>query len=158
MKVQLEIDLEDVFEGVLRDGTSLEESFTRIVKAGVLSEMREKFKEDIMKEISDPVSERIGEIAKDASMELIREAENGEYEFTVGYSKKRMTVKEYVLTKMQEYINNQINNMVKKKAEDFVKEAQKRYDMAFAAFIVDNMKKQNLLKDERLAELLKDNN
>lgn len=30
--------------------------------------------------------------------------------------------------------------------------------MAFAAFIVDNMRKQNMLKDEKIAELLKDNN
>lgn len=158
MKVELEISLEDVFDEAVLDEISLKESFTRIVKASVLSEMREKFKEDIIKEISGSVSERIGEIAKDASMELIRNAENGEYEFKIGYSKQRMTVKEYVIMKMQEYINNQIDNTVKKKAEDFVKEARKRYDMAFAAFIVDNMKKQNLLKDERLAELLKDNN
>lgn len=32
-----------------------------------------------------------------------------------------------------------------------------RFDMAFAAFIVDNMRKQNMLKDEKIAELLKDN-
>lgn len=31
------------------------------------------------------------------------------------------------------------------------------YDMAFATFIVDNMRKQNMLKDEKIAELLKDN-
>lgn len=29
--------------------------------------------------------------------------------------------------------------------------------MAFATFIVDNMRKQNMLKDEKIAELLKDN-
>lgn len=29
--------------------------------------------------------------------------------------------------------------------------------MAFATFIVDNMRKQNMLKDEKITELLKDN-
>lgn len=29
--------------------------------------------------------------------------------------------------------------------------------MAFATFIVDNMRKQNMLEDEKIAELLKDN-
>lgn len=32
-----------------------------------------------------------------------------------------------------------------------------RYDMAFAAFVVDNMRKQNMLKEDKIAELLKDN-
>ena len=32
-----------------------------------------------------------------------------------------------------------------------------RFDMAFAAFVVDSMRKQNMLKDEKIAELLKDN-
>lgn len=32
-----------------------------------------------------------------------------------------------------------------------------RYDMAFATFIVDNMRKQNMLKEDKIAELLKDN-
>lgn len=36
-------------------------------------------------------------------------------------------------------------------------ELRKRYDMAFAAFVVDNMRKQNMLKDDKIAELLKDN-
>ena len=34
---------------------------------------------------------------------------------------------------------------------------RKRYDMAFATFIVDNMRKQNMLKEDKIAELLKDN-
>lgn len=32
-----------------------------------------------------------------------------------------------------------------------------RFDMAFATFIVDNMRKQNMLKEDKIAELLKDN-
>lgn len=32
-----------------------------------------------------------------------------------------------------------------------------RFDMAFAAFVVDNMRKQNMLKEDKIAELLKDN-
>lgn len=47
--------------------------------------------------------------------------------------------------------------MVESKAKSFVNELRKRYDMAFAAFVVDSMRKQNMLKDEKIAELLKDN-
>lgn len=42
-------------------------------------------------------------------------------------------------------------------AEEMRKCLDKIFDMAFAAFIVDNMRKQNMLKDEKIAELLKDN-
>lgn len=47
--------------------------------------------------------------------------------------------------------------IVESKAKSFVNELRKRYDMAFAAFVVDSMRKQNMLKDEKIAELLKDN-
>lgn len=47
--------------------------------------------------------------------------------------------------------------MIESRAKSFVDELRKRYDMAFATFIVDNMRKQNMLKDEKIAELLKDN-
>ena len=47
--------------------------------------------------------------------------------------------------------------LVDVRAKSFVDELRKRYDMAFATFIVDNMRKQNMLKDEKIAELLKDN-
>lgn len=47
--------------------------------------------------------------------------------------------------------------MVESKAKSFVNELRKRYDMAFAAFVVDNMRKQNMLKEDKIAELLKDN-
>lgn len=50
-----------------------------------------------------------------------------------------------------------IETMVESKAKSFVNELRKRYDMAFAAFVVDSMRKQNMLKDEKIAELLKDN-
>lgn len=35
--------------------------------------------------------------------------------------------------------------------------ANLRKIVAFAAFVVDNMRKQNMLKEDKIAELLKDN-
>ena len=40
------------------------------------------------------------------------------------------------------------------KAKSLVEDLKRRYDLAFASLIVDNMRKQNLLADDRLAELL----
>lgn len=58
---------------------------------------------------------------------------------------------------IREVVDRNIETMVESKAKSFVNELRERYDMAFAAFIVDNMRKQNMLKDEKIAELLKDN-
>lgn len=58
---------------------------------------------------------------------------------------------------MKKVVDSNIETMVESKAKSFVNELRKRYDMAFAAFVVDSMRKQNMLKDEKIAELLKDN-
>lgn len=51
----------------------------------------------------------------------------------------------------------QAESIIESRAKSFVDELRKRYDMAFATFIVDNMRKQNMLKEDKIAELLKDN-
>lgn len=70
---------------------------------------------------------------------------------------EELTVDEFIRGRMKKVIDRNIETMVESKAKSFVNELRKRYDMAFAAFIVDNMRKQNMLKDEKIAELLKDN-
>ena len=55
------------------------------------------------------------------------------------------------------FLDSNIETMIESKAKSFVNELRKRYDMAFAAFVVDNMRKQNMLKEDKIAELLKDN-
>lgn len=54
-------------------------------------------------------------------------------------------------------VDSNIETMVESKAKSFVNELRKRYDMAFAAFIVDNMRKQDMLKEDKIAELLEGN-
>lgn len=71
---------------------------------------------------------------------------------------EELTVDEFIRGRMKKVVDSNIETMVESKAKSFVNELRKRYDMAFAAFIVDNMRKQNMLKDEKIAELLKDNN
>lgn len=68
-----------------------------------------------------------------------------------------LTVDEFIRGRMKKVVDSNIETMVESKAKSFVNELRKRYDMAFAAFIVDNMRKQNMLKDDKIAELLKDN-
>lgn len=58
---------------------------------------------------------------------------------------------------MGKAVGEGIGTMIESRAKSFVNELRKRYDMAFAAFVVDNMRKQNMLKEDKIAELLKGN-
>lgn len=68
-----------------------------------------------------------------------------------------MTVDEFIRGRIKKVVDNNIETMISSRAKSFVDELRKRYDMAFATFIVDNMRKQDMLKDEKIAKLLKDN-
>lgn len=73
------------------------------------------------------------------------------------YIDEELTVDEFIRGRMKKVVDSNIETMVESKAKSFVNELRKRYDMAFATFIVDNMRKQNMLKDDKIAELLKNN-
>lgn len=79
------------------------------------------------------------------------------YRFRLDYMDEELTVDEFIRGRMKKVVDSNIETMVESKAKSFVNELRKRYDMAFAAFVVDSMRKQNMLKDEKIAELLKDN-
>lgn len=73
------------------------------------------------------------------------------------FGHEELTVDEFIRGRMKKVVDSNIETMVESKAKSFVNELRKRYDMAFAAFVVDNMRKQNMLKEDKIAELLKDN-
>lgn len=68
-----------------------------------------------------------------------------------------LTVDGFIRGRMKKVVDGGIGTMIESRAKSFVDELRKRYDMAFATFIVDNMRKQNMLKEDKIAELLKDN-
>lgn len=55
MKIQVGLNLEDVFEESLRNETTLKEEFTSSVRLAVVRELKEKFKNELMREISNPI-------------------------------------------------------------------------------------------------------
>lgn len=59
MKIQVELNLEDVFEESLCNETTLKEEFTSSVRLAVVRELKEKFKNELMREISNPISEKL---------------------------------------------------------------------------------------------------
>lgn len=111
----------------------------------------------LMREISNPISEKIEDIARESMNDLVENASEKKYRFRLDYMDEELTVDEFIRGRMKKVVDSNIETMVESKAKSFVNELRKRYDMAFAAFVVDSMRKQNMLKDEKIAELLKDN-
>lgn len=89
--------------------------------------------------------------------DLIENASEKKYRFRLDYMDEELTVDEFIRGRIKKVVDSNIETMVESKAKSFVNELRRRYDMAFASFVVDNMRKQNMLKEDKIAELLKDN-
>lgn len=157
MKIQVELNLEDVFNDAMYDEVSLKEEFTRSVRRTIVCELKDRFKNELMKEISNPISEKLEDIARESMNDLVENASKKKYKFRIDYMEEELTVDELIRGRIKKVVDNNIETMISSRAKSFVDELRKRYDMAFAAFIVDNMRKQDMLKDDKIAELLKDN-
>ena len=89
--------------------------------------------------------------------DLVENASEKKYRFRIDYMEEELTVDELIRGRIKKVVDNNIETMISSRAKSFVDELRKRYDMAFATFVVDNMRKQNMLKEDKIAELLKDN-
>ena len=63
MKIQVELDLEDVFNDAMYDEVSLKEEFTSSVRHMIVRELKDRFKNELMKEISNPILDKLIDIA-----------------------------------------------------------------------------------------------
>lgn len=157
MKIQVELDLEDVFNDAMYDEVSLKEEFTSSVRHMIVCELKDRFKNELMKEISNPILEKLEDIARESMSDLIENASEKKYRFRVDYMEEELTVDELIRSRIKKIVDDNVETMISSRAKSFVDELRKRYDMAFTTFIVDNMRKQNMLKEDKIAELLKDN-
>lgn len=113
--------------------------------------------EDLVIKVDTEYQEKMEDIARESMNDLVENASEKKYRFRLDYMDEELTVDEFIRGRMKKVVDSNIETMVESKAKSFVNELRKRYDMAFAAFVVDSMRKQNMLKDEKIAELLKDN-
>lgn len=157
MKVQVELNLEDVFNDAIYNEVSLKEEFTDSVRHMIVCELKNRFKDELMKEISKPISDKLTDIARESMSELIENASEKKYKFRIDYMEEELTIDELIRGRIKKIVDSSIETIISSRAKSFVDELRKRYDMAFAAFVVDNMRKQNMLKEDKIAELLKDN-
>lgn len=157
MKIQVELDLEDVFNDAMYDEVSLKEEFTSSVRHMIVCELKDRFKNELMKEISNPILDKLIDIARESMNDLVENASEKKYKFKIDYMEEELTVDELIRSRIKKIVDGNVETMISSRAKSFVDELRKRYDMAFVTFILDNMRKQNMLKDDKIAELLKDN-
>ncbi len=156
MKVTVDIDLEEVIDESSFRETSFKKEFTESLKYAIVAELKEQCKDATLKQISEPVIEQTREIAEAVAKDILEaDLKTHKFKFRINYSDKEATIAELIDDVVDKWTKENIVNIVQKKAESLVAEMRNRYDMTFAAFIVDNMKKQNLLADDRLAELIR---
>lgn len=88
MKIQVELNLEDVFEEAMYNEATLKEEFTSSVRLAVVRELKEKFKNELMREISNPISEKIEDIARESMNDLVENASEKKYRFRRVYKRQ----------------------------------------------------------------------
>lgn len=155
MKLKVEVDLEDLY----LDEETINESVKKALVNSIVCETQQKVKGQIEEmldvSIRQIITDNIGELTRKIMLEKFDE--NAEI-IIDRYNGKTAPIKDYVLQTFAESFGRfSMSDVIKRECERIGKELRNRYDMQFAALIVDNLRKQQLLSDDRIAELLKHN-
>lgn len=155
MKVTVDIDLDDIINESFYNESSFKTEFTDTVKFAVVNELKEQCADAVLKQIIDPISNQIKDVSDAIAKEILdSDFKTRKFNFRIGYSSKEATIEELITDVMDDSMRDRILKSLESRAKEIVEDMKKRYDMAFASLIVDNMRKQHLLADDRLAELL----
>lgn len=160
--LNIKVDVSDLQDELWDSSGDLSEAFTNSVTYAIIEELKKKHKEQIEKEIKDYISKSLPSLCTSQLKAWAKNpmVDNEEY----GSDQKEVPLSEYIYSlindRLSSWVAKDIQNSIQRKAKEITEELKKRYDIAFASLIVDNMKQQHLLADDRLAELIKpkDNN
>lgn len=150
--MKLTIDLEDFYVE--------EESIATALKAQIIretvAEIKSVIKDRIAVEITAKVREMVDEMLTDQLRAVIADCivnhkVKGRYS-----GDPEMSVEEFVRKQFGEEVTKKAptHEFIEKQAKIMGEEIKKRYDMQFAAGIVQKLHESNLLKDENIAKLL----
>lgn len=65
-----------------------------------------------MKEISNPISEKLEDIARESMSDLIENASKKKYKFRIDYMEEELTVDEFIRGRMKKVIDRGIESMI----------------------------------------------
>lgn len=159
MKVTVDLDIEEIVDESRYNENTFKEEFTDTLKYAVVNTQKEQCTNAVIAQIQKPVAEQVQGIAEGIAREILEsDLKTRKFQFRINYNSTEATIGELIENVIQDYTRNQIVKIVEEQAKGLVNEMRKRYDMTFAALIVDNMRQQKLLADDRLAELLNSSN
>lgn len=158
--LQLNLDLGDIFmecEAGTEDCSSL--SIAEALKDEIVCEAKKKvlglIKEDARNEIVNQVTKCV----KDEIVSTVKAMISIEFQ-TLKVKPRHHTetpAKDYIIHKLEEEIlSSNISDIVNKVTKNYVDTIKERFDVVFASTLLDKMMKANLLKDDRIASLLKE--
>ena len=144
------------FEDILYDYNVSESSLKDILIQSIKYEIVTYIKEDCRKQIESEIKHYIeGSFEGIVKEEFSSWLSNG----TLMEGSTNVPVQEWLqnyFTKKSDYsYKNKLDDVINKRLDTWVKDLNNRYDLAFAALVVNNLAKQHLLKDDRLQELIK---
>lgn len=158
MKLNIILDLEEenIFDYYDEDCEStLATALRDSIKTEVIQHLKGLMRKNIQESIEHVVEEHI----KELTAKVIEDFSNSDETFSFwDYNGKTTEGTFKDMGKMhfsRTFANSYSQSTTERCAKQLADELKKRYDMQFAALIVDNLKKHNLLADDRLAELIK---
>lgn len=155
MKITVDIDIQEIVDKSSYNENTFKEEFSKTLKYAVVNKLKEQCTRAVLEQVQKPVAEQLKDIAEGIAREILEsDLKTRKFKFHIHYNTKEATIGELIEYCMEEYTRKRIVYIVQDRAKAFVEEMRKRYDMTFATQIVDNMIKQNLLSDDRLADLL----
>jgi len=151
--MKITVDLQNFF---LEEDESIQEGLKRSIIEESVFQIKDYLKDRIAVEITSKVKEIVNEHLSTQISEVIADCIanhkiKGRY-----HGDPEMTIQEYVHKQFHDEASKKAptHEYIEKEAKKLGDEIKKRYDMSFAAGIVQKMHENNLLKDENLSKLL----
>ena len=166
MKINIEVDLSDLYAEYNNEEDSLNEIVKQDITQRVKNEVWNKFKEEGFTAFCQQIDRKIN-LDKDLKIQEVINHLFEEKKCKKDYynPNELVTIKEYIENKIEkEYFQNTsyFEALIKKHIENFTssytKELKDRHDMLFASQIVLKMNEQGLLKDGVAQTLLNNTN
>jgi hypothetical protein len=160
MKFKIELDVEDFLEDVMQDNidgyaTSIKAGLVDGIKREVISQINAQKKEQVKKEITEKVLNEVnGTVSLRISMYIDEIIQKGIlHEGTTN----AITIKELIERNFTNtrYWDNLLPS-IRKVGEEFGAIIKKRYDLAFASTILNNLKENNMLNNNAVKALFND--
>ena len=113
MKATVDIDLEDVLDEAKWDEISFKEEFAKHLTAGIINELRERCEKAILKQVQQPIADKVEEVASEAAKEILSLDRSQKFKFRYNYSEYNMTVDEFIKMYIENEAGKKINDIIK---------------------------------------------